>query len=120
MTRKVEADTTHEKIETSLKCLVNRTNRDERRRRRRRARLTGLSQQRQTANARERGRTRSFHDALVDLRCHIPIPVPAPNNRKLSKIEILRLAVDYIRYLTGLLEETSNKSDQNGERALKI
>ena len=72
------------------------------RRRRKRARLTGLSQQRQAANARERSRTKCVHAALLELRCHIPTTLPEENG-KLSKIEILRLASSYIGQLTAVL-----------------
>ncbi|CAH1238728.1 TCF21 [Branchiostoma lanceolatum] len=85
-----------------------------RKRRRRKARLTGLSQQRQAANARERYRTKSVQDALQQLSCCIPTPVPTPAN-KLSKIEILRLASQYIEHLTNVL----NENDPSGPGASK-
>ncbi|XP_078703535.1 uncharacterized protein LOC144928729 [Branchiostoma floridae x Branchiostoma belcheri] len=85
-----------------------------RKRRRRKARLTGLSQQRQAANARERYRTKSVQDALQQLSCCIPTPVPTPAT-KLSKIEILRLASQYIEHLTNVL----NENDPSGPGATK-
>ncbi|XP_019635852.1 PREDICTED: basic helix-loop-helix transcription factor scleraxis-like [Branchiostoma belcheri] len=85
-----------------------------RKRRRRKARLTGLSQQRQAANARERYRTKSIQDALQQLSCCIPTPVPTPAT-KLSKIEILRLASQYIEHLTNVL----NENDPSGPGASK-
>ena len=69
-------------------------------RRRRRPRLTGLSKQRQAANARERNRTHSVNSAFNNLRVLIPTE---PSDRKLSKIETLRLASSYIAHLGQLL-----------------
>uniref|UniRef100_UPI0037E7D37A transcription factor 15 n=1 Tax=Semicossyphus pulcher TaxID=241346 RepID=UPI0037E7D37A len=75
-----------------------------RRRRRRRsdgdARLPGVSQQRQAANARERDRTHSVNTAFTALRTLIPTE---PADRKLSKIETLRLASSYISHLANVL-----------------
>lgn len=78
-----------------------------RRRRRRRssgvggdARLSGVSQQRQAANARERDRTHSVNTAFTALRTLIPTE---PADRKLSKIETLRLASSYISHLANVL-----------------
>ncbi|XP_041822129.1 transcription factor 15 [Chelmon rostratus] len=79
-----------------------------RRRRRRRssdgggtdARLYGVSQQRQAANARERDRTHSVNTAFTALRTLIPTE---PADRKLSKIETLRLASSYISHLANVL-----------------
>ena len=69
-------------------------------RRKRRSRLTGLSKQRQAANARERSRTHSVNAAFSTLRVLIPTE---PSDRKLSKIETLRLATSYISHLGTLL-----------------
>ncbi|XP_015793233.1 transcription factor 15 [Tetranychus urticae] len=55
--------------------------------------------QRQVANGRERNRTQSLNQALTCLRNLIPTEPP---DRKLSKIETLRLAVSYIRHLDNL------------------
>ncbi|XP_071803512.1 basic helix-loop-helix transcription factor scleraxis-like [Asterias amurensis] len=52
------------------------------------------------ANARERDRTHSVNSAFTTLRDLIPTE---PKNRKLSKIETLRLATSYIRHLGTLL-----------------
>lgn len=67
---------------------------------RRRPRLTGLSKQRQAANARERSRTHSVNSAFSALRVLIPTE---PSDRKLSKIETLRLASSYIAHLGSML-----------------
>ncbi|XP_045385494.1 transcription factor 15 [Lemur catta] len=56
--------------------------------------------QRQAANARERDRTQSVNTAFVALRTLIPTE---PVDRKLSKIETLRLASSYIAHLANVL-----------------
>lgn len=55
---------------------------------------------RTTANARERDRTHSVNSAFLALREMIPTE---PKDRKLSKIETLRLATSYINHLGTLL-----------------
>ncbi|KAM9328003.1 transcription factor 15 [Pholidichthys leucotaenia] len=64
------------------------------------ARLPGVSRQRQAANARERDRTHSVNTAFTALRTLIPTE---PADRKLSKIETLRLASSYISHLANVL-----------------
>jgi hypothetical protein len=56
--------------------------------------------QRQVANQRERDRTHSVNSAFVQLRNLIPTE---PIDRKLSKIETLRLAGSYINHLHSIL-----------------
>uniref|UniRef100_A0A8C4S8D6 Si:ch211-246m6.4 n=1 Tax=Erpetoichthys calabaricus TaxID=27687 RepID=A0A8C4S8D6_ERPCA len=68
--------------------------------RKRKSRLTGFSKQRQAANARERDRTHSVNTAFTALRTLIPTE---PADRKLSKIETLRLASSYISHLANIL-----------------
>lgn len=51
------------------------------------------------ANARERDRTESVNNAFNILRQLLPTE---PKNRKLSKIEILRLATSYIEHLNNV------------------
>ncbi|XP_017542688.1 transcription factor 15 isoform X1 [Pygocentrus nattereri] len=63
-------------------------------------RLVGVSKQRQAANARERDRTHSVNTAFSTLRTLIPTE---PADRKLSKIETLRLASSYISHLANVL-----------------
>ncbi|XP_057315861.1 neurogenin-2-like [Hydractinia symbiolongicarpus] len=58
------------------------------------------SQPRRHANARERTRTHSVNDGFTALRSLIPTDPP---ERKLSKIETLRLASSYIWHLHSLL-----------------
>ena len=60
----------------------------------------GNKQPRVAANARERDRTHSVNSAFTTLRDLIPTE---PKNRKLSKIETLRLATSYISHLGTLL-----------------
>ncbi|KAK2917380.1 transcription factor 15 [Channa argus] len=64
------------------------------------ARLPGVNKQRQAANARERDRTHSVNTAFTALRTLIPTE---PADRKLSKIETLRLASSYISHLANVL-----------------
>ncbi|KAJ8349718.1 hypothetical protein SKAU_G00248480 [Synaphobranchus kaupii] len=63
-------------------------------------RLATVSKQRQAANARERDRTHSVNTAFTALRTLIPTE---PADRKLSKIETLRLASSYISHLANVL-----------------
>jgi hypothetical protein len=56
--------------------------------------------QRQVANQRERDRTHSVNSAFVQLRDLIPTE---PLDRKLSKIETLRLAGSYISHMHSVL-----------------
>ncbi|XP_035188102.1 transcription factor 15-like [Oxyura jamaicensis] len=71
-----------------------------RRRRRRRAAAGGGGRQRAAANARERDRTQSVNTAFSTLRTLIPTQ---PADRKLSKVETLRLASSYISHLANVL-----------------
>ena len=89
-------------------------------RKKRRSRLTGLSKQRQAANARERSRTHSVNAAFSTLRVLIPTE---PSDRKLSKIETLRLATSYISHLGTLLVSGSqcvNNSDVKDSIAVPV
>ncbi|XP_014483695.1 PREDICTED: helix-loop-helix protein 1 [Dinoponera quadriceps] len=70
--------------------------REERRRRRR------ATQKYRTAHAtRERVRVEAFNLAFAELRKLLPT---LPPDKKLSKIEILRLAICYIAYLNHVLQ----------------
>lgn len=71
----------------------------------------GHSPVRNTANARERARMRVLSSAFYRLKTIIPW---VPHDTKLSKLDTLRLARNYIAYLTSTLdgepvEEISNK-----------
>lgn len=70
-------------------------------RRRRRVRSEEeLQQLRQAANVRERRRMQSINDAFEGLRSHIPV---LPYEKRLSKVDTLRLAIGYIGFLSELL-----------------
>ncbi|XP_072266612.1 basic helix-loop-helix transcription factor scleraxis [Pyxicephalus adspersus] len=71
-------------------------------------RLQREPRQRQTANARERDRTNSVNSAFTALRTLIPTE---PADRKLSKIETLRLASSYISHLGNVLLLGDNCGD---------
>lgn len=57
---------------------------------------------RKTANARERNRMKEINDAFVSLQQSIP-DLPGADAEKLTKITVLRLAVNYINALAGVL-----------------
>ncbi|NP_001164720.1 paraxis protein [Saccoglossus kowalevskii] len=64
--------------------------------RKRKMKWNSMGKQRTAANARERDRTHSVNSAFTTLRDLIPTEPP---DRKLSKIETLRLAASYISHL---------------------
>ncbi|GAB6025132.1 hypothetical protein CHUAL_010557 [Chamberlinius hualienensis] len=68
--------------------------------------LINPPRQRQSANARERDRTHSVNSAFTSLRTLIPTE---PADRKLSKIETLRLASSYISHLGTVLMAGSDQ-----------
>ncbi|GFR66165.1 helix-loop-helix protein 1 [Elysia marginata] len=85
----------HNSNTTAKESLVH-LSREERRRRRR------ATQKYRTAHAtRERIRVEAFNVAFSDLRKLLPT---LPPDKKLSKIEILRLAICYISYLNDVLD----------------
>ena len=55
-------------------------------------------------NERERARVRSVNDGFERLRAHLP-PECDPKDRRLSKVETLRFAIQYIHYLQSLLQD---------------
>ena len=61
-------------------------------------------------NERERGRTQSVNGAFIHLRGLIPTQ---PVDRKLSKIEVLRLATSYIEHMVNQLNSGKNISYMN-------
>ncbi|XP_019713613.1 transcription factor 15-like [Hippocampus comes] len=65
-------------------------------------------QQRNAANARERHRTQNVNTAFSALRTLIPTE---PMDRKLSKIETLRLASSYISHLANVLVVGDERED---------
>ncbi|XP_076335408.1 achaete-scute homolog 1-like isoform X1 [Tachypleus tridentatus] len=56
-------------------------------------------------NERERQRVRNVNDGFERLRNHLPLP-DKERDRRLSKVEILRMAINYIRYMEDMLTET--------------
>ncbi|XP_066496243.1 transcription factor 15-like [Tiliqua scincoides] len=90
-------------------------------RKRKSPRLSGLSKQRQAANARERDRTHSVNTAFSALRTLIPTE---PADRKLSKIETLRLASSYISHLANMLllqqQQQQQQSEELGIESLSV
>ncbi|XP_013881742.1 helix-loop-helix protein 1, partial [Austrofundulus limnaeus] len=70
--------------------------REERRRRRR-----ATARYRSAHASRERVRVMTFNEAFAELRKLLPT---LPPDKKLSKIEILRLAICYISYLNHVLD----------------
>ncbi|KAL3998304.1 Helix-loop-helix DNA-binding domain family protein [Acanthocheilonema viteae] len=74
---------------------LKKLNKAERRKRRR-----ATPKYRNLHASRERIRVESFNSAFAKLRALLPT---LPLNKKLSKIEILRLSISYISYLDNLL-----------------
>ncbi|XP_076049806.1 48 related 1 [Oratosquilla oratoria] len=70
------------------------------RRKKKRKCLMAQLQQRQAANMRERKRMQSINDAFEGLRAHIPT---LPYEKRLSKVDTLRLAIGYISFLADLV-----------------
>ncbi|XP_037644166.1 pancreas transcription factor 1 subunit alpha [Sebastes umbrosus] len=60
-----------------------------------------MQQLRQAANVRERRRMQSINDAFEGLRTHIPT---LPYEKRLSKVDTLRLAIGYINFLAELVQ----------------
>ncbi len=65
--------------------------------------------QRQMANLRERRRMQCINEAFEGLRSHIPT---LPYERRLSKVDTLRLAISYINFLAELINSDSGVSGQ--------
>uniref|UniRef100_A0A3B3XBJ9 BHLH domain-containing protein n=1 Tax=Poecilia mexicana TaxID=48701 RepID=A0A3B3XBJ9_9TELE len=61
--------------------------------------------QRHAANIRERKRMLSINSAFEELRCHVPT---FPYEKRLSKIDTLRLAIAYIALLREILMSGSD------------
>ncbi|KAE9556088.1 hypothetical protein FO519_000722 [Halicephalobus sp. NKZ332] len=66
--------------------------------------------QRRAANERERKRMHSINKGFDCLRERLPIPRYA-HAKKLSKVETLKNAIDYICYLSNMLERDFSESD---------
>lgn len=70
--------------------------------------------QRQAANMRERRRMQSINDAFDGLRAHIPT---LPYEKRLSKVDTLRLAIGYIGFLTELVDSGRHPGDTLQQQA---
>lgn len=80
-------------------------------------------------NARERNRVKQVNNGFATLRSHIPPSVAAAltsekassrnssANKKLSKVETLKMAVEYIRSLQQMLEDHNNSMEKKAEQA---
>lgn len=68
------------------------------------------SQQRQAANLRERRRMQNINEAFEGLRAHIPT---LPYEKKLSKVDILKLAISYITFLGEMVRKDKNGNSSN-------
>lgn len=74
--------------------------------------------QRHAANLRERKRMRTINDAFEGLRARVPAA-----DKKLSKVDTLRLAVRYIQHLANIVESyggTNNKKQKKTETNGKV
>ncbi len=83
---------------------------------RRRKRKCGTQQvhQRQAANQRERKRMQSINEAFEGLRAHIPT---LPYEKRLSKVDTLRLAIGYISFLAELVQSDVHAKENMGAPA---
>lgn len=79
----------------------------------------------QRRNARERNRVKQVNNGFANLRQHIPPDViTALTNggrgasKKLSKVDTLKLAVEYIRRLQDLLDENENETSSTSTHSL--
>ena len=72
--------------------------------------------QRQAANSRERKRMLSINSAFEELRAHVPT---FPYEKRLSKIDTLRLAIAYIALLRDILQAEVSDPLEYIDRALR-
>lgn len=56
-------------------------------------------------NERERNRVKLINMTFATLREHIPSPGKGGKSKKMSKVDTLKAAIDYIRYLQDLVDE---------------
>lgn len=68
-----------------------------------------MAQQRQAANLRERRRMQSINEAFEGLRSHIPT---LPYEKRLSKVDTLKLAISYITFLSEMVKKDKNGNEQ--------
>lgn len=78
-------------------------------RRKRKAVMGETVVQRHAANLRERKRMQSINEAFEGLRHHIPT---LPYEKRLSKVDTLRLAIGYIGFLTEIINSDVQHSDK--------
>uniref|UniRef100_A0A0K8T2Y0 Achaete-scute 1 n=2 Tax=Lygus hesperus TaxID=30085 RepID=A0A0K8T2Y0_LYGHE len=83
-------------------------------------------------NARERNRVKQVNNGFATLRNHIPLSVAAAlgastapstgrgQSKKLSKVETLRLAVEYIRSLQDMLDESGGGQENYYREDIKM
>ncbi|KAM6919432.1 pancreas transcription factor 1 subunit alpha [Lycodopsis pacificus] len=89
-------------------------------RRRRMRSDTEMQHLRQAANVRERRRMQSINDAFEGLRTHIPT---LPYEKRLSKVDTLRLAIGYINFLAELVQSDlpiRNSSNESHAQPKKV
>uniref|UniRef100_A0A182V9W3 BHLH domain-containing protein n=1 Tax=Anopheles merus TaxID=30066 RepID=A0A182V9W3_ANOME len=77
------------------------------------------AQQRQAANLRERRRMQSINEAFEGLRTHIPT---LPYEKRLSKVDTLKLAISYISFLGEMLrkDKNGNEAGSNGIKRVPV
>lgn len=68
-------------------------------------------QQRHAANQRERKRMKSINEAFEGLRAHIPT---LPYEKRLSKVDTLRVAIGYIGFLAELVDTDAQSAGAGG------
>ena len=69
---------------------------------------------RTAANQRERKRMRTINDAFDGLRCRIP---DARDDKKMSKVDTLRMAIQYIHRLSDMLHACGQEGEGEGKGA---
>uniref|UniRef100_A0A8D8X962 Pancreas transcription factor 1 subunit alpha n=1 Tax=Cacopsylla melanoneura TaxID=428564 RepID=A0A8D8X962_9HEMI len=73
--------------------------------------------QRQAANLRERRRMQSINDAFEGLRAHIPT---LPYEKRLSKVDTLKLAIGYIQFLSDLVRHDRTNVSNEGTTKVTV
>ncbi|KAI5699933.1 hypothetical protein M8J76_003843 [Diaphorina citri] len=73
--------------------------------------------QRQAANLRERRRMQSINDAFEGLRAHIPT---LPYEKRLSKVDTLKLAIGYIQFLSDLVRHDRTNVSTEGTTKVSV
>jgi hypothetical protein len=78
-----------------------------------------VKQSRQAANVRERRRMKTMNAAFDGLRARIPIPISSPSSstgcRKLTKVDTLKYAIEYIKQLARLVGNEINTKQSTME-----